>query len=124
MLLGSRFLGKIEVWDDAEAKLTGALNHLKATTGQEWHLNPGDGAFYGPKIDIKVRRPSAGWCTLCHGLSSHGRSGRQAVAFLRSGVPLPWRCDVWISSRRRDAVWAFARRLSVERGSGYAGVSC
>ena len=61
MLLGSRFLGKIEVWDDAEAKLTGALNHLKATTGQEWHLNPGDGAFYGPKIDIKVRRPSAGW---------------------------------------------------------------
>jgi len=49
-----KFLGKIEVWDDAEAKLTGALNHLKAATGQEWHLNPGDGAFYGPKIDIKV----------------------------------------------------------------------
>ena len=115
MLLGSRFLGKIEVWDDAEAKLTGALNHLKATTGQEWHLNPGDGAFYGPKIDIKVRRPSAGWCTLCHGLSSHGRSGRQAVAFLRSGVPLPWGV---ISGFRAGAEMRCGRLLGGSQSKG------
>ena len=24
-------------------------------TGREWELNPGDGAFYGPKIDVTVR---------------------------------------------------------------------
>ena len=24
------------------------------STGREWKLNPGDGAFYGPKIDIKL----------------------------------------------------------------------
>ncbi len=34
----------------AEAALTDALN----STGRPWVLNPGDGAFYGPKIDITV----------------------------------------------------------------------
>ena len=42
-------LGSDEQWDQAEAALADALaaNHL------EYVLNPGDGAFYGPKIDIK-----------------------------------------------------------------------
>jgi len=44
------YLGEIEIWDQAEAALTKALNE----TGKEWKLNPGDGAFYGPKIDITV----------------------------------------------------------------------
>ena len=44
------FLGDIETWDRAEAALTDALN----ATGRPWKLNPGDGAFYGPKIDITV----------------------------------------------------------------------
>eukprot|EP00740_Mantoniella_antarctica_P009276 CAMPEP_0181367474 /NCGR_PEP_ID=MMETSP1106-20121128/11429_1 /TAXON_ID=81844 /ORGANISM="Mantoniella antarctica, Strain SL-175" /LENGTH=731 /DNA_ID=CAMNT_0023483237 /DNA_START=149 /DNA_END=2344 /DNA_ORIENTATION=+ len=44
------YLGEIEIWDQAEAALTKALN----LTGKEWKLNPGDGAFYGPKIDITV----------------------------------------------------------------------
>ena len=44
------FLGEIEIWDQAEAALTKVLN----ASGKEWKLNPGDGAFYGPKIDITV----------------------------------------------------------------------
>lgn len=44
------FLGEIAQWDKAEEQLTKALN----TYGQPWKLNPGDGAFYGPKIDIQV----------------------------------------------------------------------
>ena len=44
------YLGELEVWDKAEAALTAALNR----SGRDWKLNPGDGAFYGPKIDITV----------------------------------------------------------------------
>jgi len=44
------FLGEVELWDTAEGALTNVLN----ATGRPWNLNPGDGAFYGPKIDIKV----------------------------------------------------------------------
>lgn len=44
------YLGDIELWNRAEEALTEALN----STGREWVLNPGDGAFYGPKIDITV----------------------------------------------------------------------
>lgn len=43
-------LGEKEIWDKAEAALADALNR----SGKPWKENPGDGAFYGPKIDIKV----------------------------------------------------------------------
>ena len=39
------------MWDSAEKSLTEALNQF----GKDWKLNPGDGAFYGPKIDIRVK---------------------------------------------------------------------
>jgi threonyl-tRNA synthetase len=38
------------MWDRAERKLTSALEGL----GLEYKLNPGDGAFYGPKIDMHM----------------------------------------------------------------------
>lgn len=44
------YLGELEVWNQAEHALEEALN----STGREWEMNPGDGAFYGPKIDITV----------------------------------------------------------------------
>ncbi|OQO08159.1 hypothetical protein B0A48_06953 [Cryoendolithus antarcticus] len=47
-------LGDVETWDRAEAKLNVALDEFKAETGTQWELNPGDGAFYGPKIDITI----------------------------------------------------------------------
>lgn len=44
------FLGEVARWDQAEASLTHALN----ASGRPWTLNEGDGAFYGPKIDIRL----------------------------------------------------------------------
>ncbi|KAL4076562.1 hypothetical protein V8B97DRAFT_2083075 [Scleroderma yunnanense] len=46
------YLGTIETWDRAEEQLREALD--KHHPGQ-WQVNPGDGAFYGPKIDIYIR---------------------------------------------------------------------
>ncbi|KAK2636427.1 hypothetical protein Ddye_031219 [Dipteronia dyeriana] len=45
-----KYLGKLETWEKAEADLTEALNEF----GKPWQINEGDGAFYGPKIDISV----------------------------------------------------------------------
>lgn len=44
------FLGDIEVWNEAEKMMETSLNE----SGLKWQLNPGDGAFYGPKIDITL----------------------------------------------------------------------
>ncbi|GAA6026334.1 hypothetical protein JCM11491_005151 [Sporobolomyces phaffii] len=46
-----KFLGEIETWDKAEAMLSRALD--KFVPGK-WVVDPGDGAFYGPKIDITI----------------------------------------------------------------------
>ncbi|MBD3894289.1 threonine--tRNA ligase [Halomonas sp. ML-15] len=45
------FLGEAELWDRAEAGLEAALD----ATGLEWELQPGEGAFYGPKIEFALR---------------------------------------------------------------------
>ncbi|MEE6491304.1 hypothetical protein FKM82_016171 [Ascaphus truei] len=46
-----QFLGELEVWQKAEEELEKSLNGF----GLPWELNPGDGAFYGPKIDIQIQ---------------------------------------------------------------------
>ncbi len=43
-------MGSEEQWSKAEAALTEALDRQ----GRKYELNPGDGAFYGPKIDFHV----------------------------------------------------------------------
>jgi threonyl-tRNA synthetase len=43
-------LGSDELWDRAESALRAALD----STGHEYELKPGDGAFYGPKVDFDV----------------------------------------------------------------------
>ena len=45
-------LGDAELWAEAEEQLAEALDEFVGAGN--WHVNPGDGAFYGPKIDIKV----------------------------------------------------------------------
>uniref|UniRef100_A0A8C2WAC6 threonine--tRNA ligase n=1 Tax=Chinchilla lanigera TaxID=34839 RepID=A0A8C2WAC6_CHILA len=45
------FLGEKEMWDEAEKQLQNSLMEF----GKPWKINPGDGAFYGPKIDIKIK---------------------------------------------------------------------
>ncbi|KAM3872953.1 threonine--tRNA ligase 1, cytoplasmic [Diretmus argenteus] len=44
-------LGEPELWDTAEQQLERSLQQF----GERWELNPGDGAFYGPKIDILIK---------------------------------------------------------------------
>jgi threonyl-tRNA synthetase len=43
-------VGDDALWDKAEGALRAALDRI----GMPWELNPGDGAFYGPKIDFVV----------------------------------------------------------------------
>jgi len=45
-------LGEKADWDRAEAALASAMDTFAGKGG--WKVNPGDGAFYGPKIDIKL----------------------------------------------------------------------
>ncbi|XP_071075550.1 threonine--tRNA ligase 2, cytoplasmic isoform X3 [Desmodus rotundus] len=45
------FLGEMALWDEAEKQLQKSLMDF----GKPWKVNPGDGAFYGPKIDIKIK---------------------------------------------------------------------
>nr|XP_005894964.1 PREDICTED: threonine--tRNA ligase, mitochondrial isoform X3 [Bos mutus] len=47
----SGFLGEPCLWDQAEQVLQQALEEF----GAPWDISPGDGAFYGPKIDVHVR---------------------------------------------------------------------
>jgi threonyl-tRNA synthetase len=50
-----KYLGEVQLWDEAELGLTKALdNFCNANPGNAWAINPGDGAFYGPKIDIQI----------------------------------------------------------------------
>ncbi|KAI0475000.1 hypothetical protein GGR56DRAFT_644087 [Xylariaceae sp. FL0804] len=50
-----KFMGEIETWDRAEGMLKESLNEFAASEGGvPWTLNEGDGAFYGPKIDITI----------------------------------------------------------------------
>jgi threonyl-tRNA synthetase len=44
------FIGMPEVWEKAEAALAQALSNEAI----DYQINPGDGAFYGPKIDFVV----------------------------------------------------------------------
>ena len=45
------YIGEIENWDKAEAGLKEAMERR----GMKYEINEGDGAFYGPKIDFKVK---------------------------------------------------------------------
>jgi threonyl-tRNA synthetase len=44
-------IGSNEIWDKAEQALTEVLNN----TGRQWELQPGEGAFYGPKIEYAFK---------------------------------------------------------------------
>jgi len=47
-----KFLGEIETWNAAEEALQRCL---QTHYGDKWKVNPGDGAFYGPNIDIQLQ---------------------------------------------------------------------
>ncbi|OCK77330.1 class II aaRS and biotin synthetase [Lepidopterella palustris CBS 459.81] len=74
LLLSTRpvdhFMGTVEDWDKAEEQLKLALAH----SGREWSINEGDGAFYGPKIDIVLK-------------DSHGKEHQTATIQLDFQLP-------------------------------------
>ncbi|KAJ5972042.1 uncharacterized protein N7479_001960 [Penicillium vulpinum] len=46
-----KYMGTLETWNEAEDQLKKALTKFK---GDDWTIDEGDGAFYGPKIDITI----------------------------------------------------------------------
>ncbi len=46
----SGYIGEVSVWDESEAILAKACSD----SGRPFKVNPGDGAFYGPKLDFKL----------------------------------------------------------------------
>src|SRR5699024_7482944 len=47
----ANYIGSIENWDASEQALKDAMD----AAGKPYKINEGDGAFYGPKLDFKVR---------------------------------------------------------------------
>jgi threonyl-tRNA synthetase len=45
------YIGTVEFWDKSEAALAQACKD----SGHTYEINPGDGAFYGPKLDFKLK---------------------------------------------------------------------
>jgi threonyl-tRNA synthetase len=72
-------IGSDEAWDRAEAGLSQVLD----SKGLKWQLSPGDGAFYGPKIEFSLK-DSIGRIWQCGTLqldfSLPGRLGAEYVA--------------------------------------------
>ncbi|MBD3347166.1 MAG: threonine--tRNA ligase, partial [Chitinivibrionales bacterium] len=46
-----KYIGSDEIWEKAEAALGSVLKKMNI----DYQLNPGDGAFYGPKIDFHIK---------------------------------------------------------------------
>ncbi len=46
-----KYIGDLEIWERSEAALAAACK----AAGKDYKINPGDGAFYGPKLDFHVR---------------------------------------------------------------------
>jgi threonyl-tRNA synthetase len=54
LLLSTRpdhYAGTTEIWEEA----TGALRNVLEKLGLQYEIDPGEGVFYGPKIDVKLR---------------------------------------------------------------------
>ncbi len=45
------YIGTVEIWDQSEKALAEACR----AAGKDFVINPGDGAFYGPKLDIHIK---------------------------------------------------------------------
>ena len=46
-----KYIGDLAIWEKSEAALAAACK----AAGKDFKVNPGDGAFYGPKLDFHVR---------------------------------------------------------------------
>ena len=46
-----KYIGDLAIWEASEAALAAACKHA----GKDYKVNPGDGAFYGPKLDLHFK---------------------------------------------------------------------
>lgn len=46
-----KYIGSLDIWEKSEAALAAACK----AAGKDYKINPGDGAFYGPKLDFHVK---------------------------------------------------------------------
>ena len=46
-----KYIGDLAIWDASDAALAAACKHA----GKDYKVNPGDGAFYGPKLDFHIK---------------------------------------------------------------------
>jgi threonyl-tRNA synthetase len=92
----------LALWDDAEQQLADAMNEF-AGVGT-WRDNPGDGAFYGPKIDIKV-------------FDAQGRMHQCATVQLDFQLPIRFNLDYISHQQKRERPVMVHRAMlgSVER---------
>ena len=113
-------MGTEEQWAKAEAALTEALDRQ----GREYELNPGDGAFYGPKIDFHVtdalgRSWQCGTCQLDFQMPERFDltyvGADDAAAPAGDDPPRPARLD---GALRRDPDRALRRPLPGLAGAG------
>ena len=80
-------MGDIELWNKAEANLREVLNELCGEN--QYRINEGDGAFYGPKIDIKMKDClGREWQTSSRSISM-SVSGRVTLTGQQSPSPFP-----------------------------------
>jgi threonyl-tRNA synthetase len=70
------YMGSEEIWDKAEL----ALESVLKSKGVDFQINPGDGAFYGPKIDFHI-------------LDSLGRSWQCGTVQLDFQMPQKFNCS-------------------------------
>lgn len=98
-----KFLGTKEQWDATEAALESALKKAKA----KYKINKGDGAFYGPKIDLHIK-------------DSLGRSWQCGTIQLDTQIPARFGCTYVGTDNKEHMPLVIHRALfgSIERFIG------
>jgi threonyl-tRNA synthetase len=91
-------LGDVALWERAEEALANAMDMFAGKGG--WRVNPGDGAFYGPKIDIKV-------------MDAMDRVHQCATVQL--DFQLPIRFDLQYTTASKEEGQQFARPVMIHR---------
>mmetsp|Transcript_5769 Transcript_5769/g.11533 ORF Transcript_5769/g.11533 Transcript_5769/m.11533 type:complete len:796 (-) Transcript_5769:45-2432(-) len=94
----AKALGDVELWHTAEKALANAMDAFQGPG--TWRENPGDGAFYGPKIDIKV-------------MDAMDRVHQCAT--IQLDFQLPIRFDLQYSAATSQAGSQFARPVIIHR---------
>lgn len=90
------YIGSVDEWADAENQLRDALD----SSGMPWQLNESDGAFYGPKIDVRL-------------IDAMGR--RHQTATIQLDFQLPQRFDLKYEDPRASSGEGWARPVMIHR---------